>query len=151
MPKDPDDVDYIYSLVSLSSDRFILLYGTLLIPGGYTYTVRISIASIDFTNEKYELVGNYYEILPMFANCDPIFVFKSTLIVKCGRHDSGRKIYLFNVDTKLSTFKLLKSIDESSYISYFNIIDGTIVFAKMESPGLNVSQIVYDFMMRFVK
>jgi hypothetical protein len=146
VPKDPDDVDHIYSLIFLSSDRVILLYGTVSTPGGYTDTTRLSFASIDFINGTYELVGNYYELFRMFAPSDPIFVFNSTLIVKCGSTGLKDKIYLFNVDTKLATFELLKSIDASDDVFYFNLIDGNIVFATIESSSRTISHIVDDFM-----
>jgi hypothetical protein len=147
VPKNSDDVADIYSILPLSIDRWIFLYGIASITGkGYTDTMRLSIISIDYTNGIYELVGNYYELMVIdVLNSSPIFMFNSTLIVKCGNSTVGFKLYWFKVDTKLWTLELKKSIDLLLPLCYCNLIDGDVVVAVTSRSDNGLFVLVDNF------
>lgn len=146
MPKNPKEVDNLYCQICQLNGHWIIIYG-IDTETEYQSLVRLSFISFDYNNGTYELIGNYYEFYPflygVFGKSD---IFNSTLITKFGNFRPGFKIYVFNVDTKLLTFELQRSIDASSFRFYFHLIDEQIIFAKSKNTDGNPRIIIEDFM-----
>lgn len=132
MPKIPNDLIDFIKVYPLSSDQVLIVNRPKKDSERYFFSTNISIISLNFQDETYDFADT--QTLSNIASLREICYDSKTdiALVKYRQTDGIYKLQIFQIDDLFSKLSFQKSLDFFDQYCHFNIVDGRIVFAKIQ-------------------